>query len=1110
MDSERPLPLITFDNKKGLWNIGNEAKSMISRLSAPLGIIAVAGLYRTGKSYVLNRLLDRQSGFDIGSTINACTKGIYVWSKPIVLKKNNKTFNILLIDTEGLGSFDQDSKHDAQIFSLALLLSSYFIYNSMGTIDEQALDKLSLVCNLSKHIHVKDNDKSDNQDLSPFLPKFLWLVRDFSLQLVDMNNKPITSREYLETALNYKSKIESKNEIREFIRKYFPERDCVTLPRPVVEETQLQKLDSIPYNDLRQNFKEMMNNLKNKVFNEVTEKNLNGSSISGTGYICLMDNYLNAINKGAVPSIQSAWSNITALENQKLLVNTIRRYVELMSQKVKQLPIEEDLMNKIEHSTRAEVYIYFEKNALGETQKLLTMREDLNEKLSKEFEAIQTKNREESRIHCQKALVLLYKPIESDLQNNKFETIDNLCDAWRNFQEKYSKEAIGVHKLSLLTEFLMVKMCDTLVRFMRNKLDSLLKEAENKLKLQKKEYEEKIKDIESEKKDLKDEIKEVRQQHRESEQENKKKLEKLESDYKSHVLKLNQEHEKNIKHVQENVEQLRLNSQQYTQKIKEQQEELSNLRVLKKSLEEKETKVNMLEKEFSDMKSNYEKLGQKFIENQKTTNQNQEKLNQENKNLLSKLQKISEGKENSDKESTSLKEKVNEKEKKLQNLNQELEKLKLSFEQKSSLQSLSENEYKQKLQNSLNEITQLKEILKNNNENLTLLEKVEDENKKLKRNLEDLTGDLEKSKKIHRDLTQKLQDTEDEVSKLNNNIKTETNNSSSKIEKVEKENKQLKNEVEDLRESLEKQNKNNKVLSKNNSELSQKLQNTENQVSQLNDNSSSKIEKFERENKKLKNDLEDLKESLENQKRNNQELSVKLQNAGNQVSDHKNLKSDMENMKRNLMELQQQNEKSNKENYLLTEDLRKQKVIFQEQKEELERKYRNLENEKNKLVSEKNSIIENNTNNNTNSNSGKRSVRESELDSEMADSSYDETSSKKKTTKRKNNSQKESSPKKQKNTEETSNKKKVVTKKKKEESEESEDYDNDGVFSEEEVKKIKEKKPSAKKPTEDYKKMTIAELKKAIAKANHQDKLPLKQGKKDDYIKLYEKYVIED
>lgn len=50
----------------------------------PIGIVSVAGLYRTGKSYLLNRvLLDRSDGFGVGPTINAHTKGLWAWQMPI-------------------------------------------------------------------------------------------------------------------------------------------------------------------------------------------------------------------------------------------------------------------------------------------------------------------------------------------------------------------------------------------------------------------------------------------------------------------------------------------------------------------------------------------------------------------------------------------------------------------------------------------------------------------------------------------------------------------------------------------------------------------------------------------------------------------------------------------------------------------------------------------------------------------------------------------------------------------------------------------------------------------------------------------------------------------
>ena len=59
---------------------------------------------------------------------------------------------LILLDSEGIASMEQDETYDAQIFSLALLLSSYFVLNSMGVIDEAAIDRLFLISEISKRV----------------------------------------------------------------------------------------------------------------------------------------------------------------------------------------------------------------------------------------------------------------------------------------------------------------------------------------------------------------------------------------------------------------------------------------------------------------------------------------------------------------------------------------------------------------------------------------------------------------------------------------------------------------------------------------------------------------------------------------------------------------------------------------------------------------------------------------------------------------------------------------------------------------------------------------------------------------------------------------------
>jgi hypothetical protein len=187
-----------------------------------------------GKSYLLNKIIlqneGNQTGFGVGPTINPCTKGLWVWSKPIITKYKEKDLKVLVIDSEGIGALNEDANHDTRIFLLALLLSSYFIYNSMGTIDETALQNISVIVNLSKEIQIKERElTTDTDEIPKYFPSFLWVVRDFTLRLVNNMGDQINSKEYLEKALELQKgasdAIENKNKIRRMIKHFFNDRD---------------------------------------------------------------------------------------------------------------------------------------------------------------------------------------------------------------------------------------------------------------------------------------------------------------------------------------------------------------------------------------------------------------------------------------------------------------------------------------------------------------------------------------------------------------------------------------------------------------------------------------------------------------------------------------------------------------------------------------------------------------------------------------------------------------------------------------------------------------------------------------------------------------------
>ena len=245
MDTPRALPLITVEND-GVFIVHEDTLNFLKKQNNPIGIVSVVGLYRTGKSYLLNLLTGGgSSGFSVGSTVNACTKGIWIWSQPSYDAEKN--MYVYFMDTEGLGSTSRSSTHDSRIFAIAMLLSSYFIYNSRGVIDGQALEDLSLVASLTHVIQAKssgDRNTGDavgsNTSATNFFPMFVWVLRDFTLKLEDDKGKKINSNQYLEQCLKpqtgFSEAIASKNQIRQLITDSFRERECVTLVRPAEDE----------------------------------------------------------------------------------------------------------------------------------------------------------------------------------------------------------------------------------------------------------------------------------------------------------------------------------------------------------------------------------------------------------------------------------------------------------------------------------------------------------------------------------------------------------------------------------------------------------------------------------------------------------------------------------------------------------------------------------------------------------------------------------------------------------------------------------------------------------------------------------------------------------
>ena len=339
----RALHLLSYDDAAKKFTLGEDALACLRGVRGPVGVLAVCGRARQGKSFILNQLASvarGRDGFAVGPTVRPCTKGLWIWSEPVpCVTAEGERYSLVLLDTEGVDAYDQTGQYSTQIFSLAVLLSSLFCYNQMGGIDEAALDRLSLVTEMTDHIRVRaameGGEKSgpgarrsaaDASDLARFSPSFVWLLRDFYLDLADG-----TAADYLESALRHVPGdgpgVAAKNAIRDSIRGLFPERECFPLVRPVNDEAQLRDLSSVPRADLRPEFRRGLDDLVSLLFSRCRPKTVGRDVLNGPALAGMAKQYVDAINDGAVPAIATAWQSVAEAECRAAAEDGERAYL---------------------------------------------------------------------------------------------------------------------------------------------------------------------------------------------------------------------------------------------------------------------------------------------------------------------------------------------------------------------------------------------------------------------------------------------------------------------------------------------------------------------------------------------------------------------------------------------------------------------------------------------------------------------------------------------------------------------------------------------------------------------------------------------------------------
>ncbi|XP_032159612.1 guanylate-binding protein 4-like [Mustela erminea] len=417
-------PICLVENHGEQLNVNRKALQILDKISQPVIVVGIVGQYRTGKSYLLNRLLGQNHGFLLGSTVRSKTKGIWMWCVPHPSKLNH---TLVLLDTEGLGNIEKvDPKNDSWIFALTVLLSSTLIYNSMGTINHQALEQLHYVTELSQLIRAKSSSKfsgvDDSANFVSFFPDFIWALRDFTLEM-KINGLFITEDEYLEDALKLlpgtNPKIQNSNMPRECIRQFFPKRKCFVFDRPTSDRNLLFHLEKVPEDKLDSTFQEQSKKFCTYIFNHTKTKTLReGITVTGSRLGTLLITYMDAIHHEAVPCLENVVTTLAQIENPVAVQKAADHYREQMAQRVR-LPTDtlQELLDVHAHCEREAIAVFMEYSFKDDKREFQKKLMETIEEIKEDF---LLQNEDASVKFCQAQLKQLSESLMESISRGTF------------------------------------------------------------------------------------------------------------------------------------------------------------------------------------------------------------------------------------------------------------------------------------------------------------------------------------------------------------------------------------------------------------------------------------------------------------------------------------------------------------------------------------------------------------------------------------------------------------------------------------------------------------------------------------------------------------------
>jgi len=198
--------------------------------------------------------------------------------------------------------------------------------------------------------------------------------------------------------------------------------------RPLTNEERLQNLINIPMSELRPEFVEQVINVRRKVLQRIKPKKINGKPLNGTMFWNLMTSYVDAINKGAIPSIESSWAYICKNECLKAVDDSYDIFGKAISDDTKNGgPFFENELKDFYSSAKKKALQFFTKVAVGDVKE--DFLDNLKKKMTNRYDMLKQDNDHTCEQECLLFLRQSYTEIERALKNQQYPSfLDYLHD----------------------------------------------------------------------------------------------------------------------------------------------------------------------------------------------------------------------------------------------------------------------------------------------------------------------------------------------------------------------------------------------------------------------------------------------------------------------------------------------------------------------------------------------------------------------------------------------------------------------------------------------------------------------------------------------------------